>query len=172
MPNSVRRPSDEIPGAIELIQTDERFAVANWGRYNLMIWRTEITALGVSIWTRAIGQLKQTHPGLRLGQITWIEPNCSFLQDSSAFPACVEALRRFSDCLAGSAVVYARDGFWNATMRSRVTAIHSESKSAVPFALRPTLAEAHAWLREQAAELPSITVAALTDAMQDLRVRK
>ena len=172
MPNSVRRPTDEMPVTLELIQADPRFAVANWGRYNLMVWRTEISSLGVSIWTRAIGQLKQTHPNQRLGQITWIEPECLFLQDSSAFPACVEALKRFSDCLAGSAVVYARDGFWNATMRSRVTAIHSESKSDVPFALRPTLGEAHTWLKEQATDLPAMTLAALTDAMQELRAKR
>jgi hypothetical protein len=137
-----------------------------------MVWRTEVSALGVSLWARAIGQLKQAYPGQRLGQITWIETDCNFLQDPSAFPAAVESLRRFSDCLAGSAVVYAREGFWNATMRSRVMAIHTESKSDVPFVLRPTLREAYTWLREQAADLPDVTLAALTDAMQELRVRK
>ncbi|HEX6240838.1 MAG TPA: hypothetical protein VFZ61_08090 [Polyangiales bacterium] len=161
-----------MPAKLELIQAEARFAVANWGRYNLMVWRTEISALGVSIWARAIQQLKQTNPGLRLGQVTWIESECVFLQDSSAFPACVEALKRFSDCLAGSAVVYAREGFWNATMRSRVTAIHSESKTEVPFALRPTLEEAHGWLREQAPDLPGVSVAGLAGAMQELRTKK
>lgn len=172
MPNSVRRPNDEMPERPELIQADPRFSVANWGRYNLMVWRTEISALGVSIWARAIQQLKQANPGQRLGQITWIEDECTFLQDSSAYPACVEALKRFYDCLAGSAVVYAREGFWNATMRSRVMAIHSESKTEVPFALRPTLSEAYAWLSEQAPDLPNVSLPALTQAMQELRAKK
>lgn len=171
LPNSARRPSDE-PESLDLIQADRGFSVANWGRYNLLVWRAEISALGVSVWTRAFSQLKQAFPGQPLGQLTLIEPECVFGQSPSAFPACVEALRRFSDCLAASAVVYTREGFWNAAMRGRVMAMHGESKTEVPFALRPTLADAYAWMREHAPGLPNVTLGALEQAMQELRANR
>jgi hypothetical protein len=165
-----RRPTSEFPESLNSLYTDPRFSLANWGRFNLMVCRQEISALGAAIWARAMNQLKQTYPGRRFGQLTWIEAECSLVQDDLAYAACVEGLQRFGDCMAASAVIYAREGFWNATLRGRVTAMHHDSKIEIPYAMHPSLADAAAWLGEHAPDLPALDVPALTRAFEQLRV--
>ena len=169
MPISAQRPIDESPDTLDVLHADERCALANWGRYNLIVLRREVSTLGISLWARAMTQLKQGQPGVRFGNLTWVETECNFSQDQQAFPACIEALPRFSDCLAGCAVVYGREGFWNAAMRGRVMAVRNESKAGVPMTMHPNLPDAYAWLSEQASDLPTIAQPALTRAMDALR---
>src|SRR5262245_59805291 len=105
-----------------------------------MVCRQEMSALGAAIWARAMNQLKQTYPDRRCGQLTSFETECSLVQDGLAYAACVEALQRFGDRLAASAVIYAREGFWSATLRGRVTAMHHDSKIEIPYAMHSSLA--------------------------------
>jgi hypothetical protein len=169
LPASAPKPSEATPDTIQRVHSDAIYAVATWNRFVLTVWRREMTAPGVAMMSRAIVQTIQNHPGQRVGLVTLIEEECAFSSSGPAFESGVDLLKRFGTSLAGSAIAYGREGFWNATVRGRVTSTFNESKTEVPYVLRPTLAEACAWLREQAPDLPNVPTAALVRAVEQLR---
>jgi hypothetical protein len=167
---SKRTPS--TPSKLELVHSDAGCAVAIWDRYVLVVWRQQVTAVGVTLCARAMTRAKQNHPGQRIAALVYMEPEVSLSGSSSTFQACAEELRRHEVDLAGYAVAYEREGFWNAAIRGRIMAINAESKTDIAFALRPTLAEACTWLKEHAADLPPIPTDALVRAVEELRAQR
>lgn len=169
MPASAPKPSEVTPESVQCLHTDPIYAVGTWGRFVLVVWRREMTAPGMAVVTRHLAQTIQSNPGQRVGMLVMIEDDCAFAGSGPAFEAGVDALKRFYASLAGVAFAYAREGFWNATLRGRVTSSFNESKTEVPYVLRPTLTEACTWLREVATDLPNVTTPALVRAVEQLR---
>lgn len=166
---SAPKPSDVTPESIQVVHSDAVYSVATWGRFVLTVWRREMTAPGMAMNSRAINQVIQSFPAQRVGLVALIEPDCAFAGSVSAFEAGVDLLKRFGPALAGIGMAYDRDGFWSATLRSRVHSSFSDSKTGVPYALKTTLTEACAWLKETAPDLPAVTTAALVRAVESLR---
>lgn len=167
MTASLKR-SPSLADTLEVLDSVEGYAVGITGRVLCVVWRTRVSVPGVAVVTRGIEKLLQGDPTERFGVLVHVESACELQKDNSVFQACVEELKRHGRRMAGYAVVYNREGFWNAAMRGRVMAIGSESKSEVPFAMRPTLLEACGWLRQ----LEELTVPALDElvsAMESLR---
>jgi hypothetical protein len=158
-----------MPEGIHVVHSDAIYGVATWGRFVLVVWRREMTAPGVAMAGRAITQVTQSHPGQRVGVVVLIETDCAFAGSATAFEAGVDALKRYGSSLAATAMAYDREGFWTATLRGRVQSSFAESKTAVPYILRPTLTEACTWLKETAPDLPPVAVPALVRAVESLR---
>lgn len=169
MPASAPKPSEVTPESIQTLHSDAMYAVATWSRFVLVVWRREMTAPGMAMASRAIAQVIQSHPGQRIGVVTFLEEDCAFASSGPAFEGGGEVLKRFGSALAGAAFAYGREGFWNATLRGRVTSTFNESKTEIPYVLRPTLVEACTWLREQAPDLPNVGIPALVGAVEQLR---
>lgn len=155
--------------AAQLLHADANYVVATWERHVIVIWRSEISVHGVATWSRAMAELKQQHGGKPINVFVYIEPECHFTGSPTTFEACVDALKRFQDVVAGTSIVYEREGFWNAAMRGRVTAIHNESKAEVPYALHPSVDQALAWLTEHGADDLDLPTGALAAQLHALR---
>lgn len=167
MPASLKR-SPNSADTLDVLDSVEGYAVGISGRALCVVWRTRVSVPGVAMVARGIEKLLQADPAQRFSVLVHVESACELQKDNSVFQACVDELKRHGRRMAGYAVVYNREGFWNAAMRGRVMAIGSESKSEVPFAMRPTLLEACGWLRQlEDLALPSLDE--LVSAMESLR---
>lgn len=167
--SAINKPSPGLREAPRIVHADQGYVIATWNRHVIVIWRREISVPGVAHWSRAMAELKQQHAGLRINVLVQIEPECQFTGSPVTFEACVEALKRFEDVVAGTAIVYDRGGFWNATMRGRVTAIHNESKAELPYSMHQTLLQAIDWLGEKGADDLSGHPQVLTQIVEGLR---
>lgn len=155
--------------AVRILHSDAAIAVGALDRQAILVWRTEITSYGVAISLRHLADLLKQYPGQRINIFSYIEPVVAFDGSTSTFQACTEALKRLGDAVAASAMVYNREGFWNAAMRGRLTSIFNESNSGIPYALHPTLPEALAWLAEHGAQGIEVSPQALSMAVETLR---
>jgi hypothetical protein len=165
----INKPSLAVHEEARVLHADPIYVVATWNRHVLVVWRREISVPGVAHWSRGMADLKQQNPGQRVNVLVYIEPECQFTGSPVTFAACVEALKRFEDVVAATAMVYDREGFWSAAMRGRVTSIHSESKTELPYSMHQTLAQAIAWLSEHGAHDLKGHAQALTRVVEALR---
>jgi hypothetical protein len=167
--SAINKPSLAVHEEARVLHADPIYVVATWNRHVLVVWRREISVPGVAHWSRSMAELKQQNPGRRINVLVYVEPACQFGASPVTFAACVDALKRFEDVVAATAIVYDREGFWNAAMRGRVTAIHNESKTELPYSMHQTLAQAIEWLRENGADDLQGHPQALSDAVEALR---
>jgi hypothetical protein len=151
LPVNLSKPSLSVSEDMRIVHNDGSFLVSTWERHVISVWRREITGFAVATWGRYLADLLKQHPGQRLNVVGYLEPECLFDGSPGTFQACVELLRRFEGSVAAMTMIYNREGFWNAAMRGRLTAIFNESSSSVPYALHPTLNEALEWLAEHGA---------------------
>jgi hypothetical protein len=139
------------PDDVRVVHADANFVIGTSGRHIISVWRHEIGPMGVATWGRYLTDLQKQYPGQRLNTVAYLEPECVFDGSPATFQACVEMLKRLDGSVAAMAMIYNREGFWNAAMRGRLTAIFNESNAGVPYALHPALAEALEWLAENGA---------------------
>jgi hypothetical protein len=172
-PSSGSRPDprSSTPGPDEprIVHADQNFVIGTWSRHIVSVWRREIDSLGVATWGRYLADLQKQFPSQRLNVVGYLEPECIFDGSPSTFQACVDILKRFDGSVAAMAMVYNREGFWNAAMRGRLTSIFNESNAGVPYSLHPTLAEALEWLAENGASDIEAHPQALARAVEALR---
>lgn len=155
--------------APHVLHADDSHVIGTWRRHVVVIWRREISVPGVALWSRSMGDLLKAHPGQRINTFVYVEETCAFSGSPVTFAACVDALKRFESGVAATAVVYAREGFWNAAMRGRVTAIHSESKAETPYVLQPSLSAAIEWLSTKGDDELKAQALALAPIVEALR---
>jgi hypothetical protein len=151
--SSRSEPRSSLPGPdeVRVVHADESFVIGTSGRHIISVWRREIGSLGVATWGRYLTDLQKQFPGQRLNSVSYLEPECLFDGSPATFQACVDMLKRFDGSVAAMAMIYNREGFWNAAMRGRLTSIFNESNAGVPYSLHPTLTEALEWLAENGA---------------------
>jgi len=171
MPLIAFKPSLAPNAPAHIVHNDGKVIIATWERHVLSLWRSEITSVGMSIWTRCLCEHSKQHPGKKLHAVAYLEPEAIFDGSDSTFQATVESLKRVQSMVAAMAMVYPREGFWSAAMRGRLTAMFNESSIAVPYSLSPNLPEAIAWLSEHGAsdmEAPLAGLSAQFDALRAL----
>jgi hypothetical protein len=166
---NVPKPSLSALDPIRIAHNDGALVVGTWERHIISVWRREISAFGVATWGRHLGELSKQHPGQRLNVVGYLEPVCVFDGSPDTFQACVDLLKRFEGSTAAMAMIYDREGFWNAAMRGRLTAIFNESASPIPYSLQPTLNGALEWLAEHGARDIDAQPLALAKQVETLR---
>jgi hypothetical protein len=158
-----------MPSEARVVHNDGTLIIASWERHFLSVWRQAITPVGIATWTRLLDDMRRQHPGQRLNAFGYLERESMFDASDATFQATVDTLKRVESFVAAMVMVYAREGFWSATMRGRLTAMFNESNCSVPYAVHPTLPEAIAWLAERGAKDVQVDAGALAQQLETLR---
>lgn len=158
-----------LPEAARVLHNDGTLIIATWESYFLSVWRTPVAPVGVAIWNRLLMEMHKQQPGKRLHSLAYLEPTSMFDTSDATFHAIVESLKRVESFCAAMVTIYNREGFWNATMRGKLTAMFNESNSAVPYAVHPTLHEAIVWLAERGAKESHVDQHGLAQQVESLR---
>jgi hypothetical protein len=116
---------------------------------------------------RTIQELRGEQPQTRLVLLSMVEPDCEVPASPDVARSWAEMLKRHEDTIVGTSVVYSREGFWSASMRSQVMAINTESKAGIPHFVTPSVEAACGWLVALLDGAPPVS--ALVDAMERLR---
>lgn len=169
MPVIAFKPSLAPTGPAQIVHNDGKLIIASWERHLLSVWRTEILSPGLAVWSRCLNELSKQYPGKKLNAIGYIEIDSMLDGSESTFQASVETLKRLESIVAAMAIIYPREGFWNAAMRGRLTAVFTESSCSVPYSVHPNVAEAIAWLSEHGAGDVSVPFAGLSAQFDALR---
>jgi hypothetical protein len=98
-----------------------------------------------------------------------MEPSCRVPVAPETSQGFVDFLRRHGDVIKGAAVVYNREGFWGAGIRSQMTSVITESKAEVPYFLALTVESGAAWLLDMLGDSAQGRAAALLRSMEALR---
>jgi hypothetical protein len=171
LPERANTPSDASSEPRLVIRhSDDDYSIGTFANYLLTVWRTEISLRTTMHWSQAFNELRSALPGARLGTLSYLEPTCRLPVPPEAAQTFVDVLRRHGEALKGAAVVYNREGFWGAGMRSQMTSVVSESKAEVPYLMTLTLEPAVTWLLEVLADGAEGRAAALLRCVETLRV--
>ncbi len=147
--------------------SDDDYAIGSIHHYLITVWRTQFSLNSAVHWGRVLIELRAAQPQGRLGTLSYVEPACVFPVPPAVAQTFVDLLRRHADLAA--AVVYGREGFWGAGLRSQVTSVINESKAEVPHLVAANVAPAAAWLVEKLADAAPDRAATLVKAVEQLR---
>lgn len=150
--------------------SDGDYAIGTFAHYLLTVWKTEVSLRNTIHWAQVFNDLRSALPGARLGSLSYLETTCRLPVPPEAGQTFVDALRRHGEALKGAAVVYNREGFWGAGVRSQMTSIVGESKAEIPYLMTLTVEPAITWLLEALADSAEGRAAALLRSLETLRV--
>ena len=170
MPLTGFRPSLAPNGPAQIVHNDGKLIVATWERHLLSLWRSEITSVGVSIWTRCATDFGKQLAGKKMNSFGYLEPEALFEGSEATFSATVDTLKRVESVVAAMVMVYPREGFWSAAMRGRLTAMFTESSCGVPYSVHPNVPEAIAWLGEHGPSDMNVSLMGLSAQFDALRM--
>jgi hypothetical protein len=165
--NTASDPSAE--GSLAIVHSDSDYAIGKLDRYLISVWRSEITLRAAVHWGRLMSELRAACPGVRLASLAYIEQSCQFPIAPPMTQSFVEILKRYADVLGATAVVYNREGFWGAGVRSQVTSAVNESKAELPYFVAVAVEPAAAWLVQALSDSAPERVALLGRSMEQLR---
>lgn len=148
---------------------DHDYALGTFGHYLLAVWRTEVSPQATMHWSHVFNELRGSLPGARFGTLSCLEPSCRVPVAPEATQSFVDMLRRHGDVLKGAAVVYNREGFWGAGIRSQMTSVIAESRAEIPYFLALTVESAATWLVEMLGDPAQGRAAALLRNVEALR---
>jgi hypothetical protein len=148
---------------------DRDYALGTFGHYLLAVWRTEVSPQATMHWSHVFNELRASLPGARFATLTYMEPSCRVPVAPETSQGFVDFLRRHGDVIKGAAVVYNREGFWGAGIRSQMTSVITESKAEVPYFLALTVESGAAWLLDMLGDSAQGRAAALLRSMEALR---
>lgn len=148
---------------------DRDYAIGTFGNYLLAVWRTEVSPQATMHWSHVFNELRGSLPGARFGTLSYLEPTCRVPVAPEATQSFVDMLRRNGDVLKGAAVVYSREGFWGAGIRSQMTSVITESKAEIPYFLALTIESGVTWLMEVLGDSAQGKAAALQRNLEALR---
>lgn len=132
----------------------------------LAVWR-EITVVGIQQVMRAVQQLRDENPDVKVAIISLVESDCNVPIPADAVRAWSDMLKRHEHTIVRTSVVYARDGFYSATVRSQVMASNTESKAGIPHIVTASVGEACNWTSEGTPDAPDASV--LAEGLERLR---
>lgn len=134
----------------------------------LAVWR-EITVVGIQQVMRAVQQLRNENPDVKIAIISLVEADCNVPFPVDAVRAWSDMLKRNEHNIVRTSVIYGRDGFASATVRCQVMASNSDSKASIPHIVTPMLSEACSWTADGSPDGPA--AAELAEALEHLRGR-
>lgn len=167
-----RHPSNTNDQAPELNvrHCDRELSLGVLDRFVMMAWRHSSNGAAMFPAMRAIHELRSERPQVRLVLLSLVEPDCEVPASPDVARSWSDVLKRHEGAIVGTAVVYNRDGFWSAVMRSQVMAIHTESKAGIPHFVSPSVEAACGWLAALLDAPPPLSL--LVEAAERLRATR
>jgi hypothetical protein len=137
-------PGSQSGPVVELYSKDPGYVVASVGKYFLHIQRTRLNITGVSLMRRGVAEISERHD--KFGYLVIIEPDADLLFPTDVRSGIDAMVKRYSNRMAGAAVVFEKQGFQATAVRSVVTAINVASRATHPTQVFSELQEGVSWL--------------------------
>lgn len=137
-------PASQTGTTVEVYSRDPGYVVAAVGKYFIHIQRTRLNLTGVSLMRRGVAEISERHE--KFGYLVIIEPEADLLFSTDVRSGIDSMVKRFSSRIAGSAVVFEKQGFQATAVRSVVTAINVASRASHPTQVFSELQEGVSWL--------------------------
>jgi len=146
---------------------ETEFSIGVFDHCVLVVWR-EITVVGIQQLMRTLQELRNENGDIKLALLGLVEAECTVPVSSDCMRASTDLLKRFEHNLLKNTVVYARNGFASATVRSQLMTSAADSKTDIPQIVTASLLEGCA-LTASAME-PALLPADVAEAVARLRV--
>ena len=145
---NVHRSGDELAMVAAKNRTSQPgYEVCTLDNVVVLVWRMPPTIKGVEHCDRALNALRATHPGKKLGFLTYVEPAA---QQGAPPPlvrnALSQMLKTHESALRATVIIYEGTGFKATIVRSVVTAINLASSLKFQSSVSADRASGSAWL--------------------------